>query len=211
MIPLSVKNFADFMTSSPTKQRAILREIKYPPDEISPKVHYYQPARQTILDFHKHKDDITSLLSEARRLATLGALEVGPKKSKLLNNSRVLRSYARYFGDKQLELLPDISLTLTLGEVRISVIPELHAFEKKKEKIIKLVFNKQEPTPQFFKIVGQAMFEAQEQARLKLPSASVLCYDVARGGVVKGARVGSRLRADMENTCRTIEDIWIGL
>jgi hypothetical protein len=80
--------------------------------------------------------------------------------------------------------------------------------EGNKKKIIKLEFSKIAPDPKMFKIISQCMFEAAQYAGMNLPSSSVLCFDVPRGKIHQGARLGARLAKDIESTCMNISAIW---
>jgi hypothetical protein len=52
------------------------------------------------------------------------------------------------------------------------------------------------------------MFEAALVDGLKLPSSQVLYVDVPRGVRYKAARLGARMRANIEAACQNIAAIW---
>jgi hypothetical protein len=84
----------------------------------------------------------------------------------------------------------------------------LHVWEKGRTKIIKLGFTPKEPAEQMIRIITQGMYEAASIAELGLKSADVLYFDVRRGEVHKGARVGARLKSEIQAACQNISAIW---
>ncbi len=209
---ISLKGLADYMTSSPSKQRTILRQFKYPEeDDARARILYYRDARDRVVALHRSGHDADWLRQQASQLDALAAMSVGQTKVRLRHNARGLNSYANHFAGKPYEILSDIRLALKVGDVIISVVPDLHVRERTKEKLVKLEFSADEPSHQFIQIVSQSMFEATSQASLGLLSSHVLYVDAPRGVIHKGARVGSRMRRDIEAACLSISSIWEGL
>ncbi len=206
---ISLKGLADYMTASHTRQRTVLRQFKFPQeDEAQAKIVYYREARDRVAVLHRSGRDGAWLTLQAAQLETLAAMSTGQTKTRLRHNARGLRDYARNFASRSFEILDDLRLSLQFGDVVVSVVPDLHVREKGKEKLIKLEFSAAEPLPAAVQVISQAMFEAAEQANLGLPSASVLYLDVPRGVAHKGARLGSRMRRDIESVCLSISAIW---
>jgi hypothetical protein len=209
MIRLSLTGLAKYMTASPANQRRILRDFKYPnEDEAYAKRLYYREAREHIVAFHRRSRPVEWLLDQAEQLAELGEFNGGMSEVRLKHNNRALRQYAKHFGTRTFEMLDDLPLALTFGEVRIGINPDLHVRETSKEKIIKLDFGSTAPTPEVIKIVSQCLFEAARGAVDSLTSSSALYFDVARGLEHRGARAGARTLAEMEAACETIAAIW---
>jgi hypothetical protein len=52
------------------------------------------------------------------------------------------------------------------------------------------------------------MFESLLSKNPGLPSSSVLMFDVARGDIHKGARLGARIAKDIDAACMNIAAIW---
>jgi hypothetical protein len=77
-----------------------------------------------------------------------------------------------------------------------------------KEKLVKLEFAEKDPDNEAIKIITQGMFEAALVDGLKLPSSQVLYVDVPRGVRYKAARLGARMRANIEAACQNIAAIW---
>ena len=211
MIKLSLKGFAKYMVANSAQQRKILRDYKYPDPEGKAQITYYREARDYIKAYHQNGHDKKWLIDRHSSLASNAAAASGGTKTRLQNNARAVRQYARHFAGRQFEILPDISLSLIFPEVQVTVFPDLHVIERKKEKIIKLEFAKNAPDPRLIKIMSQALFEAQSEAGMGLTSASVLVLDVSRGEEHRGARVGSRLGTEIEAACENIAAIWDGI
>lgn len=209
MKKLSLKGLADFMTASPTRQRKILSTYKYPSeDEAQAKILYYREARDRICAYHSSKHGINWLINESTQLNTLANLSVGLRRSRLRHNARGVALYATHFGTRNFDVLDDFSQDIQFGDVFVSVYPDLHVRENGHEKLIKLEFAKNAPDEKIVKIISQCMFNATVSAGLNLPSSSILYFDVPRGMVYKGARMGSRMAKDVEATCMNISAIW---
>lgn len=138
----------------------------------------------------------------------LAALETGQRKTKLSNNARAVRSYAKHFAEKVFEVLEPPRFFLNFANVAISVYPDLYVVEGRKEKLIRLDFHKVSPTDEAVKISTQTLFEAAEQAGLGLISSCILYFDLSSGTVRRGARMGSRMSNEIEAACQNIAAIW---
>lgn len=212
MIKISVSGLADFMTARPARQRTILRHYKYPDlDAARAKIAYYRDARDRIAAFHKGDHDKPWLLGHASQLDLLASLTGGASGRRMGHNATALRRYATHFAERRFRPLSDIQMDWVLEGVRVSVHPDLHVVERKKEKIIKLEFGRNEPSRDTVRIISQAMYEAARGHIADVTSSSVLYLDVRRGVEHKGARAGSRVLRDIEATCKTIGEIWPGL
>lgn len=206
---ISLKGLAVFMTASAARQRSLVREFKYPgEDEAHAKILYYREARDRIAAYHRAGHGRDWLLGEAAHLETLAASTLDPAKTRLNHNARALREYARHFAKRRFEVQGELSLGLRHKDVVVSVSPDLHVREGDRRKIVKLEFNVGEPTRDVIRIISQGMFEAGERASLQLASSDVLYLDVPRGMQHRGARLGSRLRRNIEASCMTLSAIW---
>ena len=209
MKKISVKGLAEYMTSSATAQRSILRQYKYPDEDSSrAKILYYREARDRIVAFHRTKKDPAWLLAEAASLNALAMLSAGRTRTRLNHNARALRDYNKSFGDKIYKILPDISLAVAYGDIRVTAFPDLHVREGTNEKIIKLDFSVERQPDEVARIICQVFFEAANLAGINLPSKNVLFVDVTRGRELKEARVRSRTLRNIEATCESISAIW---
>lgn len=209
MIRLTLSGLAKYMTSAPARQRTILRDFKYPnEDEALAKRLYYREAQEHIVAFHRNARDREWLLERAQQLAFLAEMNGGRSGIRLRHNVRALRQYARNFCDRDFEVLDPLRLSLEYGQVRISVVPDLHVREKGKEKIIKLDFAVDVPSADAIRIASQCLFESSRGVVEDLTSSSALYLDIARGVEHRGARAGARTLADITAACETIAAIW---
>lgn len=206
---VSLKGLADFMTSSAVRQRSILRQYKHPDeDEARAKIIYYREARDRIAAYHRSNHPADWLNEQASSLAGLAASSDGRTRTRLQHNVRGLRAYASHFSRRRFDLLPDVTHYLTYGDVTVTVRPDLHVRERRKEKLVKLEFGVEDPPDQLLNIIAQSMFEAAENAGLGLSSACIICLDVPRGREIRGARAGSRMRSEIQAACANISSIW---
>jgi len=209
MIKLSLKGFASFMTASATRKRSILSDYKYPEeDKAQAKIFYYREARDRISAFHHAKRDRNWLIAESHHLQAIAGDSSEGREKRLKNNAIALRAYAKYFGHRNFEILESIKLKLIFDDVTISVYPDLHVIERGREKIVKLEFSVNQPSEDMIKIISQIMFEAANQAEKGLTASGVLYLDVRRGKEHRGARLGSRIKRDIQSTCLNISGIW---
>ena len=209
LIKISIKGLAKFMTATPSGQRKILRDFKFP-DDNEPKAMrlYYGEAVDAIKAYHLKNHSRQWLLDQAELLADLGTSLGGMSTTRLRNNARGLRDYADNFSRRRFEIKPDLRLQLVHNNVRVSVVPDLHVVETGKEKIIKLDFARDEADELQSRIVSQFMFEAFRRTRGKITPASVLYLHVSSGLEHRGARVGARLLNDMRAACDNISALW---
>ena len=75
-------------------------------------------------------------------------------------------------------------------------------------KLIKIHFAQEPLSDTAAKVLSQAMFEAARQAGIEIPPSAVEILDLAAGRVYRGARLGSRIRAQIEATCQNISALW---
>ena len=169
---------------------------------------YYREARDLIEAHHRNGYPSPWLQDRAAALTRLAQTMSGQSVVRLRNNARALREYAALWGNKAFEVLDELRLSLRYGDIRISVVPDLHVREKDGEKVIKLDFAAQEPDGRIPRIVSQAMFEAVSERGLRLSASSILYVHVASGRITKGARLGSRMAGEIQAACGNIEAIW---
>lgn len=205
---LSLRGLVKYMTSSPSAQRKVLRDFKYPDPEGSAQRDYYKEARESIVKYHKDGHDPRWLEQRGRLLTAQSEVERGPRKVRLRNNSRAIYAYARFFGHEDFEVLKPPTLSLSFASVRVSVFPDLYVIENNKNTFIKMNFTAQTATKDEVKIVCQSMFEAAEQAGLGPTSSHILYYDLKTGEKHKGARMGALMRRNIEASCQAIAAIW---
>lgn len=208
MIKIGVKGLAKFMTAASVGQRKVLRDYKFPDEEGTAQAAYYREARDLVAEFHRHRHAAHWLRDKAAVLQTTASALGGRVATRLRHNSHGLTDYAANFPSKAYEILPDRKFYVSFGDVRISVRPELHIREKARERFLKLEFAKDEPDEDTIKVISQVMFEAALAAKVPVTSSDILYVDVARGKAHKGARVGSRMRTEIEAACANISAMW---
>jgi len=208
MIKLSIKGLAKFMVANSAKQRKILLDYKYPKKEGNAQAAYYRDARDIIHKFHSKQHNLEWLIEQTGLLAHQAMGLHGQMKSRLNNNIRAIKQYAQNYSERKFQTLQEKTLFISFPKLLVSIKPDLHVVERNKEKIIKLHFSKDEPDVRSIKIISQAMFEAQQHAKLGLTSSSVLFFDVPRGIDHKGARAGAKIIREMEAASENIAAIW---
>lgn len=208
MIKISLKGLAKYMTGTSSQQRKVLRDFKNPDPEGFAQTIYYRETREFIAAYHREGHDLNWLQEKATRLFTISSVMTGQTAARLRNNALAVQRYASHFGSKQFEVLDDLRFALQVGNVRVSLHPDLHVRERGTEKLIKLEFTKDTPDPKLIRIMTQAMFEASQEVGLVLPSSAVLYYDVPRGAIHKGARLSARMSQEISDACINIEAIW---
>lgn len=208
-VKISLTGLVDYMTGSPTEQRRLLEQYKYPKDdEPRAKILYYREAKERVQGFHRASREPEWLIQQADALETLAQVSTGRGKTRLKHNARTLLDYHKHFSGREFEVLEGLKLSLEFGKVIVSVVPDLHVRERGKEKIIKLHLGVEGIDEEQVHIYSQAMFEASQVADLKLPSSGILVFDLSTGAEHKGARLGSRMRKHLESACLNIAAIW---
>ena len=209
---LSLRGLAKYMTAGAHAQRGILREFKYPDQAAAAAMrHYYVPAVEAITLHHAGNKGADWLRQRAAAFdADASAETQAGRARKMASNAKALRHYAKHFEDREFKILKQPTWRLHYDDVVVTVRPDLHVVEKGKEKVIRLAFHSGAPDPRAVKIESQCLFQAAAPA-LGLTSAQVLHFDVPRGSVTKGARVGARLAKDIAAACATISTLWDSL
>lgn len=212
-IDINVKGLVKFMTATPSGQRKVLQDYKFP-DEREPGAMrgYYAEAKRIIRSYHANDHAPTWLQERGDRLDLEAANTFERRRvERLRNNARAVRQYAAHFAGRKYVVRPDLKLSLDLGQVRIRVRPDLFVTERSTERLIVVAFPATPMDERDARITTQCVFEA---ARLKidgLRASSVVICEVASGTEHRGARVGSRMRADIEAACENICALWGGI
>lgn len=209
LIKISVRGLAKFMTSTPSGQRKVLADYKYPDDdEPSAMRLYYKDASDRIVAFHRSGHPAQWLREKAEEIAEVARLTPGPAGTRLRHNARAVLAYQTHFADRRLDPQSAPRLKLEVGGVTISVTPDMLAFESQKPRLVKLDFSATQPSADSIKIVSQVMLEAAAGRIAGLSSSSVRYLDVPRGVEHKAARAGARTLREVEAACANIESLW---
>lgn len=99
-------------------------------------------------------------------------------------------------------------MTISCAGLVIKATSDVFANERRFDRLIKYQFAKSDDPQQHAKILCQVMFEAAEQARLSLRSSAIRVWDCQIGQEYQLARVGSRLKSDIEASCQAIVALW---
>jgi hypothetical protein len=129
MIQITLKGLAKFMTATPANQRKILRDYKYPKEEGQAMAQYYKEARDVIYSFHKQKHPKTWLLNKAEEVRKLATGVGGGSGCRLGHNARAIDQYAANFSGRQLDILQDLDVSVSIEGLKIKVNPDLHVSE----------------------------------------------------------------------------------
>ena len=172
---------------------------------------YYREARDFITAFHRGGHPPDWLVARAERLSELAKGLKGTPRTRLRNNERAVRAYAKTCGSKTLEVVGTTRLDLGYGRVRVSVVPDLYVRENGSERLLKLDFAVPVPDPDIVKIVTQAIFEASASAGMKIVAKHCAYLHVETGKEYGGARMGARLAKDIEAACQNLAAIWDSL
>lgn len=209
MIRISVRGLAKYMTAGPAAQRNVLRDYKFPgdPEPFAMRL-YYTEARDCVEAFHRDNNNRPWLRGKSADLAQLASLNIGATAARLRNNARALAQYEAIFGERRFTVLPPVRLHLLVGRVRVSIIPDLSVREGSMRKLVRIDFASKETPNEQIKIMCQCMFEAARTTSSTVTTGSILYLDVARGREHRGARIGARVRSDIEAACETIEAVW---
>lgn len=197
------------MTASSRQKRKILQDYKYLDPEGHVQIIYYKEARDAIKEYYANQHKLNWLYEQALLLKGMSAVYSGGRKTRYENNANAVISFAIHFaGSNKYTLLEDVTFLWDIGNVTIKVTPDLHVKKRNKEKFIRLEFQKKELSEEAIKIMCQTMFEVALANDFHVKSSDILLFDVWRGKIYKGARMGSRLKKEIEAACANIEAIW---
>jgi hypothetical protein len=210
MKKITLKGLADYVTANDLRRQRIVKEYKYPKDdEPRAKILYYKEAKDRIRRYHGLANVGPEwLATKATELEAESALRFDRGRTRLKHNARALRAYARNFAARTFEVCDDKNLVLKFGDITIGAKPDMVVVERGKTKLVRFDFSEKEPEPKLFKVLAQGTFEAALAAGIDVPSSCVLILDVPRGREYRGARMGARMRREMEAACQGLSAIW---
>jgi hypothetical protein len=211
MIRITSKGLAKFMLGGPATQRKTLRDFKFPNPEGSAQATYYSPARNAIKRYHGEGNDPSILVHEVDRLRISAGGSTDAQRGRLENNIRALQSYLKNFGQERFQVLPTPRLRFSFRTVVVSATADLHVEDGSTRKLIKLDLSKKAPDPKMVRAILQIMFQAALEGGLGVEPRNVVYLDVDRAAQYKGARVRTRLQAEIEAACRNVEALWPGI
>lgn len=212
-IRLNAKGLVKFMVATPAQQRKILQDYKFPKDrEAAAMSRYYREAQRLIREFHAAGHARGWLLERATHLEAQARFAGDARRAtRLRHNSRALIEYERSFGGRKYAVLPQQKLALEVEDVRIRVVPDLVVMERGKSKLVVFEFRNAEMSEREAKIYAQCLFEAARLGGIDVGGAGAVICAVSSGTEHRGARVGSRMLAEIEAACKNISALWDGI
>lgn len=207
MIKLSVNAMAAYLRTTPEKQRALLRDYKYPSPAMQARLRYYTEARATIAAYHR--GDV-SLEEVEAKVATLRAEAKGaqePIKTELTSRAAVIERYLAHQGHRRLELLTSQSWDLVRSDVQVTASPTMFAREHDALRIIFLQFGRSVEKPHL-KLVAELAFEVVSPWMRTLPLRAVQAIGVRDAIFVELERRSPSLARDLAVACKAITTQW---
>src|SRR6266511_1771881 len=102
------------MGASPSRQRTIIRQFKYPKeDEARAKIIYYREARDVVEAYHRGNHDSAWLETEAAHISGLADYLAGRSRTRLKHNARALQAYSANFAHRRFKPLSGLKIPLT--------------------------------------------------------------------------------------------------
>ena len=205
---VTLTGLAKFMMASSSQQRKILLNYKYPKPEGSAQAKYYRDTYRILHSFHSRGHNVSWLLAQADFLAATPAA-VDRSAHRIDRNVAAIRRYAKYFGSRSLHSHKETPrLTISYAGLLIKATSDVFASESRFDRLIKYQFAQSDDPRQHAKILCQVMLEAAQQAGLSLRSSAIRVWDCQTGHEYQLARVGARLKSDIEASCQAIVALW---
>lgn len=209
MIKLTLKGLAKYIASSPSAQRKILQDFKYPSaDEPFAMRVYYREAMDCLKQYIREQRSPEWLREQARQLTVTQDGQSAKSISRLRQNARAVLLYERLFRTMGVQVLDTPRFRLTFHGVTISVVPDLCLLDGTRKKLIKIQFGGTKLPEQSVKVITQCMLEAANSSGHGLSASSCVYIDLPRGTVHTAPRAGKRTLQDVKAACETISLIW---
>lgn len=209
MIKLSLKGLAKYIASSPSTQRRILQDFKYPAaDEPFAMRMYYREATDCLKVYIKERQSKEWLRLRASEIAVSRHEQSPAGARRLQQNANAVLLYEKHFGGEDLEVLDRPKFRLNFHGVSISVVPDLYVRDAAKTKLIKLQFGGPKLPEQSVKVITQCLLEAANLEGYDLAPSSAIYIDLPRGVSHTAARAGKKTLRDIKAACETISQIW---
>jgi hypothetical protein len=208
---ISVRMLADFMLASPSRQRTIIRDAKFPKlkdGKPKPQIVRYSEARATIRDFHESGRDIAVLLKAIERLTAKKLANPDKDPARIDDNIRAITAYMKYFAGNDFKVLVTPKPMYRFQQIEVSATPDLYVEENGLRKLIKMDFNLKVPQKEAVDIVMKVMFEAASGEQLGIQPKDVVYLDVSRRVQYTGKKLNKRLKNDIDAALATIQDMW---
>jgi hypothetical protein len=208
---LTLPRLAEYMTASESSKRKLLMEHKYPDTaDVKRMQRFYQEAKLKIAAYHRNRHTADWLVSQAVMYEQRVPVEIREnERRRLQGTADVLHAYAANFANRQFGMRDPVALTLCFRGVTITVRPDLHVVERKREKFIVLGCQKPALAGDAGNVIAQGVLQAIQTAnpQAAYTSSSAAYLDIRRGTEFRG-RIRSRVARDIEAACATIADVW---
>jgi hypothetical protein len=209
-IRLSAKGLAKYIAASPSTQRRILQQFKYPTaDEPFAMRLYYREATQ-LLRACIEKQHPSDWVRQRAIDLTASDRDVTPAAARRLRqNSDALLLFDRHFRKRPVEILPRQRFTLVFHDVAVGVVPDLIIHDSAGVlRVIKLQLGGPRPPDVTVKVITQCLFEAAVRSGFQIKPTSARYVDLPRNATHSAATAGRRVLRDIEAACETISQIW---
>ncbi|MEW6412316.1 MAG: hypothetical protein AB1483_07560 [Candidatus Zixiibacteriota bacterium] len=209
MISIGVKGLALYMTAGEARKRRILHDYKYPHPAGHAQATYYTEARSAIKRYHESDEDVTVLMASYAALKMKAKISRGRRSTKLEHNAAAVIAYVPFSRNyKGLRLQKRPQLSLTHGNIKITMQPDIYAIWRKRPLILKFDFSDRQPEPRLVKVITQAYLLAARQSGISIKPRDVAYCEIRRGRIHNGSRIGSTVTRDIEAACDNIDAIW---
>lgn len=209
MIKLSLKGLAKYIASSPSTQRRILQDFKYPAaDEPFAMRMYYREATDCLKVYIKERQSKEWLRLRAIEIAASRHEQSRASARRLRQNANAVLLYEKHFSGCDLEVLERPKFRLNFHGVSVSIVPDLYLRDGAKTKLIKLQFGGPKLPEQSVKVITQCLLEAANSEGYDLAPSSAIYIDLPRDVSHTAARAGKKTLRDIKAACETISQIW---
>ena len=207
---ITLTDFVKFMMASSSQQRTILRRHKYEDDVEGVAIRkYYREAYNTLHRFYRGDHPPAWLSNQADFLAATSAPPTPRARARIDHNIHSIRRFEMCFGNRKIEgISPGPMLSYSHDGLVVKVYTDVFGSEGRYDRLIKFHFADSKNPEQFSKIVCQIMFEAACDAGHIISSSAVRVWDRYSCEEYKLARVGARMKKDIEATCTAIVALW---
>lgn len=214
MNKISVKQLADFMLASSSRQRSIVRDAKYPKlrdGKPKPQIVRYSEARSAIREYHESGRDISVLLTAVEKLIKKKAEHPEKDGARIDDNIRAIKAYISHFQNNNFTILNTPRPVYIFDQMLVSATPDLYVEESGIRKLIKLDFSERKPNGDAIAILLKVMFEAASREELAVKPKDVVYLDVSRREQHIGAKLNKKLKKDIDAALATIQDMWANI
>ena len=207
---ISLTDFVKFMMASSSQQRTILRRHKYEDDVEGVAIRkYYREAYNTLHRFYRGNHPPAWLSGQADLVAASSTPPTPRGQARIDHNVDSIRQFEACFGNRKIDgRSPGPMLSYSHDNLIVKVYTDIFGTEGRFDRSIKFHFADSKDPEQFAKIVCQVMFEAACNAGYVISSSAVRVWDRYSCKEYKLARVGARIRKDIEAACTAIVALW---